>query len=697
MLIREQVESFPLTKLAGVGPQTLAFLQKLGITSIEDLLFYLPIRYQDRTRISPIGLLREGDRVLIEGQICSALVSGGRKPSLLCQFSDSTGNIQLRFFHFNAQQKIQLSQIGLRLRCFGEVRRGYYQGLELIHPEYRLIYAADELPLEEYLTPIYPSTQGLSQSRLRHLINQALEKLPYFKSVELLPFELLEQFQLADLITALRFVHHPPPQTDVTLLQSGNHIMQQRLAFEELIAHQLSLQQRRSQIRKLHAPQLNDASELRQNFLKNLGFALTAAQQRVITEIDADLSQPYPMLRLLQGDVGSGKTVVAALILLRAVAQGTQVALMAPTELLAEQHKDNFCRWLQPLGIQVSYLGGKQPAALRKKLLQRIVQGQDQVIIGTHALFQEEICFMHLTLVIIDEQHRFGVDQRLALVEKGKLGNHYPHQLIMSATPIPRTLAMLIYADLDISVIDELPPGRIPVTTTLISSNRRQQVMERVRYACQQGRQAYWVCILIEDSEVLQCQAAEATARELQVQLPELRIGLIHGRLSAENKVAQMLSFKKAEIDLLVATTVIEVGVDVPNASLMIIENSERLGLSQLHQLRGRVGRGATESYCILLFRSPLSSLAYRRLQVMHSTQDGFLIAREDLAMRGPGEVLGARQAGSLQFKVADLTRDQALLPKVHSASRYLVDNFSHCLPKLISRWFPKANNYNQV
>lgn len=684
-----------LKTFSGVGPRTCELLKQIGLETIQDLLFHLPSRYQDRTRITAIAALHEGSAALVEGEIRSATIQPGRRVSLLCQLSDASGSIYLRFFHFTAAQKNQLV-VGARLRCFGELRRAFrHYGLEMIHPEYRQIQDAHELPIDQHLTPIYPATQGISQHLLRRLTDQALQNLPrILPSLELLPEPLLTQFQYADLASALLYVHRPPPEADVELLLQGQHPMQLRLAFEELIAHQLSLQKSRQRVRRRTAAVLKDADHLRQQFLTSLGFALTDAQRRVIAEIDADLSQPHPMLRLLQGDVGSGKTVVAAMAMLRAVAGSAQAALIVPTELLAEQHFQQFSRWFAPLGVSVDYLGGKQSAAVRAKIIAQIAAGETQVVIGTHALFQEQVHYAWLALLVVDEQHRFGVNQRLALWEKGNLSNDAPHQLMMSATPIPRTLAMAAYADLDISIIDELPPGRKPIVTALISNQRRQQVIDRVKLACGQRKQVYWVCTLIADSEVLQCQAAENTASELQRLLPELAIGLVHSRLSSEEKSAKMQAFKTGALDLLVATTVIEVGVDVPNASLMIIENPERLGLSQLHQLRGRVGRGAAESFCVLLFQEPLSALAQQRLQVMRNTNDGFVIAREDLAIRGPGEVLGTRQAGLVRLKMADLMRDQHLLPQAQSASHWLLEKYPQQADALVARWLRDAQRY---
>jgi len=687
-----------LSILPGVGPRNLELLKQIGLETVQDLLFHLPSRYQDRTRITSIANLREHNYCLIEGEIHTVAVKAGRRPSLLCQINDFSGSIYLRFFHFTYAQKNQLIP-GLKIRCFGEIRRSFnHYGFEMIHPEYRQIQTADELPIEKTLTSIYPAVQGVSQSLLRKLMKHVLQHLFHWRdSVELLPELILSQYQLTDLISALQYVHLPPADADVELLLQGRHPMQKRLAFEELIAHQLSMHNSRHQVQSHKALALSEGEVLRQKFIELLGFNLTAAQQRVISEIDQDFSLPVPMLRLLQGDVGSGKTVVAAIAMLRAVAHQTQAVLTAPTELLAEQHYLNFSRWLAPLEISVVYLGGKQAAAVRRSILKKMAEGQAQVIIGTHALFQENVQYHHLALIVIDEQHRFGVNQRLALREKGEKKGYYPHQLIMSATPIPRTLTMSAYADLDVSIIDELPPGRKPVTTALIDNSRRNQVMERVRLACNAQKQVYWVCTLIEDSEVLQCQAAEQCAQELKKLLPELSIGLIHSRLPSAEKIQQMAAFKQGQIQLLIATTVIEVGVDVPNASLMIIENSERLGLSQLHQLRGRIGRGAEKSFCVLLFQGPLSATARRRLQIMRDTQNGFIIAQEDLAIRGPGEVLGTRQAGLLRFKLADLSRDQEILPLAQQASQWLLQHCPTNSPALIHRWIRDAQEFVHV
>jgi ATP-dependent DNA helicase RecG len=684
-----------LSSVPGVGSRTENLLQEMGLTNFLDVLFHLPIRYQDRTRITPIAQLKEGSHALIEGQISSATITPGKRPNLLCRLQDDTGMVHLRFFHFTAAQKQQLSRGG-RYRCFGEVRPAFRQyGFEMIHPEYRQCDAGGSLNLEKTLTPLYSTVQGITQNLLRRLTDHALKiAAEGVSELELLPDSLLSEIQYPDLLQALSFVHRPPVDAPVDSLLNRQHPMQKRLAFEELVAHQISLQKTRLQARRFQAQVFTSGDDLKAQFLKNLGFPLTAAQTRVITEIEADLSLSYPMMRLLQGDVGSGKTVVAALAMLRAVASGFQAALIAPTELLAEQHHENFRRWCEPLNISLCYLGGKQTHAERASLLNQIETGQCQIIIGTHALFQHKVNYDKLCLLVIDEQHRFGVSQRLALREKGDKAGYHPHQLLMSATPIPRTLAMTAYADLAVSTLDELPPGRQAVNTALISSKKRQQVIERVRAVCLQKKQVYWVCTLITESEALQCQTAENTLQELQRDLPDLKMGLVHSRLSPETKMTEMKAFKKGEIDILVATTVIEVGVDVPNASLMIVENPERLGLSQLHQLRGRVGRGSLQSYCVLLFQEPLSALAQQRLQVMRNTRDGFVIAQEDLKIRGPGEVLGTRQSGILRFKIADLLRDQHLLPQVQWIGAQLINQFPEKADALVDRWLRHGQQY---
>lgn len=682
--------------LKGVGPKLADRLLRLGIRTIVDVLLHLPLRYQDRTRLTPVGRLQPGAEAQIEAEVVGSEVTSRGRRFLLCHLADGTGVLTLRFFHFSPGQQQLLGQTGARLRCFGEVRQGY-AGLEMIHPECRRI-SPDEPPAAACLTPFYPATAGLQQFTLRGLVEQALGCLDQAALLpELLPPAVLAQLQLPPIAEAVRLLHQPPAATALAELDSGRHPAQRRLAFEELLAHQLSLRRLRQRMKQHIAPPLAGNGGLTRRFLERLPFVLTAAQQRVLDEIAADLAQPRPMLRLLQGDVGSGKTVVAALAAIRAVETGAQTALMAPTELLAEQHYRNFDGWFSALGIEVAWLTGRLTGKARRTVLDRLASGQIQVVVGTHALFQEHVTFAELALAIIDEQHRFGVHQRLALREKGRQGHGHPHQLIMTATPIPRTLAMSAYADLDTSVIDELPPGRQPVQTVAIPDSRRDEVIARIRQACRNGRQAYWVCPLIEESEALQCQAAAVTAERLTEILPELRIGLAHGRLPAAAKEAVMRLFKAEQLDLLVATTVIEVGVDVPNASLMIIENAERLGLAQLHQLRGRVGRGALASSCVLLYRPPLSQVAHNRLAALRECHDGFEIARRDLELRGPGEVLGARQSGEQTLRVADLLRDQALLPTARQVADELLRTRPDCVEPLIRRWIGAGARYGEV
>ncbi len=686
-----------VTTFQGVGPRIAEKLNKLGVRSIQDLLFHLPIRYQDRTRIWPIGRLHPGDESLIEAKVLQCEIVHRKRRMLLVDISDGTGNLLLRFFHFGSALTKILTP-GTRIRCFGEVRRGPTI-LEVVHPEVQII--QDTLPpkLDDYLTPIYPTTEGLHQLQLRKLSDKALTWLEEsnYQLIDWLPDDYLQAPIACSLKDALHYIHRPPPNANVELLRENRHPAQQRLAFEELLAQQLSLIRLRAKVHKQSACELKASGVLFRQLETQLPFSLTAAQRCVIEQISRDMSAPYPMQRLVQGDVGSGKTIVAVAACLQAVEAGHQAAVMAPTELLAEQHFRSYTQWLEPLGITLAWLSGKQKAEARKTALEIIANGKASIVLGTHALFQEGVNFKQLVLVVIDEQHRFGVHQRLALREKGLQGGIFPHQLIMTATPIPRTLAMTAYADLDYSVIDELPPGRYPVKTVALSNARREEVIERVNHACTQGRQAYWVCTLIEDSEALQCQAAEDTAILLSQMLPQLEIGLVHGRMRLQDKDAVMSKFKAGKINLLVATTVIEVGVDVPNASLMIIENAERLGLAQLHQLRGRVGRGTIESSCVLMYQSPLSDHARRRLQALRQTTDGFEISKADLKLRGPGEVLGTRQTGLLQLRFANIIRDQDLLPLVQSTARKFIADYPQNVEPLIQRWLGDSVQFGQV
>ncbi|ONG10266.1 ATP-dependent DNA helicase RecG [Aeromonas hydrophila] len=688
-----KLDKISLDSLKGVGSKMQEKLERLGLATVQDLLFHLPLRYEDRTQVWPIGDLPPGLHGAVEGEIQDTQLVMGRRRMLVCRISDGTGTLTLRFFNFTAAQKNSLSP-GRLMRCFGEVRPGKY-GLEMAHPEYKLLGEEQAGQTEEALTPVYPTTEGLRQLTLRSLTDQALAQLDLYGVEELLPAGLYPQ--QIDLAAALKLLHRPPPSVALALLESGQHPAQQRLVLEELLAHNLSVLKVRAQAQTQLARALKPAPALVEQLLDALPFTPTGAQNRVVAEIGRDLQQSHPMMRLVQGDVGSGKTLVAALAALQAIGNGCQVGLMAPTELLAEQHAINFAKWLEPLGIGVGWLAGKQKGKAREEALAAIADGSVKMVVGTHAIFQEQVVFQRLALVIIDEQHRFGVHQRLALREKGEREGVHPHQLIMTATPIPRTLAMTAYADLDTSIIDELPPGRTPITTVALPDSRRQDVIERVRLACEEGKQAYWVCTLIEESEVLECQAAEDTAAELQNLLPGLHIGLVHGRMRPVEKQRVMEEFKAGILQLLVATTVIEVGVDVPNASLMIIENPERLGLAQLHQLRGRVGRGSVASHCVLLYHAPLSKTAQSRLGVLRETNDGFLIAQRDLELRGPGELLGTRQTGLADLKIADLVRDQPLIPQVQKMARFLMDRHPSHVEPLIRRWLGLRDHYSNA
>jgi ATP-dependent DNA helicase RecG len=684
-----------VSSLKGVGAKTAEKLSKIGLNSFYDLLFHLPLRYEDRTRVVSIASLSAGQKALVDVRVDQTDVLFRGRRSMSCRVSDESGFLTLRFFHFSTNQRKGLEP-GTRLCCYGEIRAGY-GGFEIIHPEYRQLSDEAEVAVEQSLTPVYPLTDGLQQRSLRKLIGQVLERRSETLLPELLPQAILEQQAFPSLDEALQFLHSPPSNCSIELFESGCLQEQKRLVFEEFIAHHLSLARLRHLARQKSAPRLKSTQQLTAPFLAQLPFSLTAAQQRVVKEVSSDIASGSPMMRLVQGDVGSGKTVVAAMAALCALENGYQVALMAPTELLSEQHHQNFLNWFKPLSQRVVFLTGRQKGKARKEALEMIANGQAGIVIGTHALFQGSVEFSRLGLVIIDEQHRFGVHQRLALRDKGKKDGLQPHQLVMTATPIPRTLAMMSYADLDLSVIDELPPGRTPVVTSVVSSERREEVVGRIRGWVESGRQVYWVCTLIEESELLQCEAAEESEKMLKAALPGIRIALIHGRMKVDEKNGIMQAFKAHEIDILVATTVIEVGVDVPNAGLMVIENAERLGLSQLHQLRGRVGRGVGESYCLLMYRSPLSETASHRLSVLRKSSDGFYIAEEDLKLRGPGEVLGTRQTGQLQFRIADLIRDEAILPDVVEAAELIQRDYPEKVQPLIQRWLGQSVNYGEV
>lgn len=687
----------PLSSLPGVGPSVAEKLAARGLNSLQDLWLQLPRQYEDRTSITPIRLLQPGVPAQVEGRV-EAVERGFRYRPLLrvAIGDDSRATLVLRFFHFRAAQVAQF-RVGARVRCYGTPKPGQI-GLEIVHPSYRVLDDHDDSALGERLDPVYPAVEGIGPASLRRLIGLALDRLPDEDALELLPRELRERLQLPTLREALLTVHRPPQDADVAALIAGTHPAQRRLALEELLAHHLSLRRQRIAQQAHKAPALKGLA-LAERLRKALPFALTGAQQRVFAQIRADLAKPSPMLRLVQGDVGSGKTVVAAMAAMIAVHAGRQAALMAPTELLAEQHLNNLRGWLEPLDVRVAWLAGKVTGRARAKVLEQVASGEAQVVVGTHALMQEGVAFRDLALAIVDEQHRFGVHQRLALRDKGAGGEVganaiVPHQLVMTATPIPRTLAMAAYADLDVSAIDELPPGRTPVQTVALSEERRPELVERIRGACAEGRQAYWVCTLIDDSDEVVAQAAQTTFEELSRQLAELRVGLVHGRMKAGEKQATMRAFKDGDIDLLVATTVIEVGVDVPNASLMIVENAERLGLAQLHQLRGRVGRGRAASSCVLLYRAPLSGLARQRLETMRQTHDGFVIAEKDLELRGPGELLGTRQTGLAGFRVADLARDADLLPQVQALGERLLADAPETAQRIVERWVGGAARY---
>jgi len=676
-----------LASIKGVTKPVLARLGRLGIRSVDDLLLHLPLRYVDETHLTPICDLRIGEQAQVEGEIIHAETQHRPRKALICQLQDDTGGLlHLRFLHFYPSQVAALKP-GARIRAFGEARPGFF-GMEMVHPQCRA--ARADMPLSETLTPVYPTTVGLSQSAIRKLVTTAMQQADLG---ETLPAEIYTALNLPGFADSLQFLHHPPPDVNLESLQQRSHKAWRRLAFDELLAQQLSMRRHHDRRRTQGAPQLELKNQLTSALLQALPFALTGAQQKVWAEISHDLAQSHPMQRLLQGDVGSGKTIVSALAALQAVENGWQAAIMAPTEILAEQHYRKLHVWLTPLGVNVAWLTGTQTKSARESILAAVSSGTAQVAVGTHALFQEQVQFARLGLAVIDEQHRFGVHQRLALRQKGG----QPHQLMMSATPIPRTLAMSYYADLDVSVIDELPPGRTPVTTKLVSDGRREEVFTRVREACKQGRQAYWVCPLIEESEALQLKTALETYEQLTAVLPELKVGLVHGRMKSAEKQAVMQAFANNQLQLLVATTVIEVGVDVPNASLIVIEHAERMGLSQLHQLRGRVGRGAAQSACILLYQPPLSETARARLKIVYESSDGFEIARADLNLRGPGEFLGIRQSGVPLLKIADLERDADLLEAARDTASRLLREQPQAANAHLKRWIGRAEEYVKV
>ena len=679
-----------VSALRGVGPALAEKLAARGIETLQDLWLHLPRGYEDRTALAAIRDLRAGMPAQVEGRVVAVERGFRYRPLLRVALEDdSRATLVLRFFHFRSQQANQFAP-GVRVRAFGTPRPGQH-GLEMVHPSYRIL-GDDGQALPDTLDPVYPAIEGIGAGPLRKLILQALQVLPDAAALELLPSAWLRPLGLPPLREAILALHTPPADAELAALQAGTHPAQRRLALEELLAHQLSLRRQRLALQAAGTRALACDETLVDRLQAALPFTLTAAQARVYAQLRADLLQPRPMLRLVQGDVGSGKTVVAAMAALLAVADGRQAALMAPTELLAEQHLANLRGWLEPLGVRVGWLAGKVTGKARTRALEEVASGVAQVVVGTHALMQEGVEFHDLALAIVDEQHRFGVHQRLALRDKGR--GHMPHQLVMTATPIPRTLAMSAYADLDVSAINELPPGRTPVATIALAAERRPELVERIRIACVEGRQAYWVCTLIDESDEVVAQAAQTTFEALQAALPTLRIALVHGRQKPDEKQATMRAFKAGEIDLLVATTVIEVGVDVPNASLMVIENAERLGLAQLHQLRGRVGRGSAASSCVLLYQPPLAAMARERLDTLRQTSDGFAIAEKDLQLRGPGELLGTRQTGLAAFRIADLARDADLLPQVHALADRLLRESPALADRIIARWVGGAARY---
>ena len=702
----ESFEYQSVQVLKGIGPSVAEKLTRLEIYNIQDVLFHLPLRYEDRTKITAIGSLQAGQHALIEGVVDHSEVKfGGRgRRSLLCHLSDNTGAVMLRFFYFNKAQQSNLSS-GAKLRCFGEVRfasrgaakntaRNASSRFEIIHPEYQLLQQQSPV-IESSLTPVYPKTEGVHQTLLKKISGQVLQAIDQGQLIDWLPEAVINKYQFPDLVKALLEVHRPAKDANVQALEQCSSKAQQRLLFEELVAHQLSLLQVRAQIKKTKAPVLSMQQSDYADFKGKLNFELTRAQEKVIAEIYADINQAQPMLRLVQGDVGSGKTVVAAAAAMAAIGAGKQVAIMAPTSILADQHYSSYQQWFGE--DKCLLLTGRDKGKARQQKLQQIASAQHQVIVGTHALFQDDVEFSQLALLVVDEQHRFGVHQRLALREKGKKNNAAPHQLIMTATPIPRSLAMTAYADLDYSVIDELPAGRKPVTTVVLSIARRNDVIQRIEKACLNGEQAYWVCTLVEESELLQCQAAEVTAQQLTQELKGVSVGLVHGRMKADEKQNVIQQFKNNEIDLLIATTVIEVGVDVPNASLMVIENAERLGLAQLHQLRGRVGRGGKQSACVLMYQAPLSENGKQRLAILRETNDGFKIAEKDLELRGPGEMLGTRQTGLMQFRIADIVRDEHWFADVKKTADYIIKQHPQAVEPLVRRWLGKAERFANV
>jgi len=683
----------PIQNIRGVGPKIAESLSNLGIYQVEDAVFHLPYRYEDRTNLTPIGDAPFETPLLIEGEIVKSTVVFRGRRMLITEIYDGTGRLTMRMFHFALAQHKNLKE-GCKIRCFGTIRHGP-KGKEMIHPQYQVFSEGDEIEIEDHLTPIYPSTSNLQQGRIRKMIQ---ESILYCQKNSLLKenWETEDEGSFKDLLSALTFIHNPPTETSLELLSLGQHPAQRKLIKEELVAHILcsGMLKRETELRK--SPLMQLASTHEDIFIDSLGFVLTNAQTRVWNEIKQDFNKETPMRRLLQGDVGSGKTVIAALATLQASHNDLQTAFMCPTEILAEQHYENLTKWFVVLGIKVDLLLGSTKAKDRKRILEDLQTGKTQVLIGTHALFQKDVVFKSVGLTIIDEQHRFGVHQRFTLLEKGGDKEKSPHQLIMTATPIPRTLSMTVYGALDTSIIDELPPGRRPVETTSRPNSMRNKVIKRIEEVCLEGQRVYWVCTLIEDSDELEAQAAEELFKEISNEIPKVKTGLVHGRLKKEEKDRVINRFRQGDIQLLVCTTVIEVGVDVPEATLMIIENPERLGLAQLHQLRGRVGRKAdTDSHCLLLFREPLADLAKERISTMESTNDGFVIAEKDLELRGGGDIHGLRQSGLMNLKIANPIRDSDLLESAQQEALLIAKTNELQARSLIHRWIGARLDYS--
>ena len=691
----QNVEELPVTVLPRVSDKLASSLERIGIIQIKDLLLHLPFRYQDRTKSTPLGQISIGRSVMVTGRIIDVRINLGRRRSLIVRIDDETGSMSMRLFHFNQGQRQRLEN-GTWLRCFGEVRliRNSY---EMIHPEYSVYdYPPPEVQADTY-TPIYRLTEGVGQTMMRNLVKAAMDLFLKREMIDPLPDQILVTNELIGLSEALQTIHAPPVGEFELQAEEHHQPAIRRLIFEEMVSFQIARRTHKQLRQSVGAPSLRPTGTLSRRLRESLTFEPTNSQRSVIYEILDDLKKPTPMLRLVQGDVGCGKTLVAAAAAAWAVDSGYQIAIMAPTELLAEQHLKSFSNWFGPLGIEVRLLTGRLPAKERKSVEHALRYGQANIVIGTHALFQEKVEFRNLGMVIIDEQHRFGVGQRYAFRQKGVSDELVPHQLVMTATPIPRTLAMTFYADLDVSSITEMPPGRLPVETRIMPSSNRRHAIDLIKQLCAAGQQVYWVCPIIEKSDVLDVESAVEAEKYVKKALPDYHVGLVHGRLKSDRRDRIMKSFRDGDINVLVATTVIEVGVDVPNASLMVIESADRLGLSQLHQLRGRVGRGASQAQCLLLFKSPLSQTAKKRLNVMRDTNDGFKIAETDLDLRGAGELLGTRQTGSQLFRIAELPRDMDMINEVNQAAQQIMKQHPENARELIRRWTPREGEYSAV